>query len=113
MIKNSRNTRWTCREYKLCKSSWYRIETGDALVGMVKDKGDAELICRVKLEASRLASEVQRGRHRMRNLHQEYRTLQSALKRVEMMLRRAGAPDLALARNELGHVMRKLENTGH
>jgi hypothetical protein len=96
----------------------YEIYSGDRVVGHVKSRGDAELICRAGREAVRSAMlravDARQFRRQTNTLRADIRCLMESLHKIGQALKRGSRPrEILAAREEVRRVIRKMRSRGH
>ncbi len=105
-----KDNRWTFKEYKLNGSGTGLcvLHKGKQVIGLHKDRSDADQICRVRAESRRAAYDAKRHLIRLQILNEENRLLVSALKRVADALRGTRPSELSAARQEVGKALKRI-----
>ncbi len=96
----------------------YVIRSGDEVVGQVKSKGHAEMICRarrVTIEMSnQISADSRRHRHRIDNLRKDIRFLLVGLNDLAGVLKRDSRPrEVVAAREKVRKLVRLMKSRGY
>ena len=100
---------WTYAEYPTPGATQYGIWAGDLLLALVKEKGDADLICRARAESTRLGIDVRRKSAKFSALNETNKMLMETLRRIFDILQKSGSPmEMINARSEIGKVLKRV-----
>ncbi len=116
-MNRERNRRWTWAEHGSHDTYPYAIRAGDEVVGHVRSKSDADLICWSRSEAIREASSraADARRHRViqKRLETDIRMLMDMLNDVRDVLRLTRPRDVLRTREEIRKVLMAMKSRGH
>ena len=116
-MNRERNRRWTWAEKETDDSYPYAIRAGEEVIGQVRSKSEADLICWSRAEAIREASSraAAARRHRMvqQRLETDIRQLVEMLREVGEVLRLKRPREVLRTREELRKLLTHMKSKGH
>ena len=108
-----RTLTWTYQPYPGAGDPQFAIMAGDLIIALVKEKGDADLICRARNEVHRMGVDSRRNNAKIRALGEENKLLMAALRRIMDIVQKSTSPnELINARSEVSRVMKKMNMGG-
>ena len=111
------NDRWTYNEDAKRGRHRYVIRAGDTVIGRVRSKGDADMICRFRRTSvqagTRVASDARRHRLDLQRLREEMRIVLSALQITADALRLQRPRQVTAAREKIRRVLMMMKTRGH
>ena len=109
---------WSCAEEHRGDTSHYVIRSGGEIVGRVRTKGNADLICRshrvVSQLGRRVASDSRRHYYKLQGMRQDVHLLMAGLCDLVEVLKRASRPrEIIAAREKTRKLLMKMKSRGY
>ena len=118
-MRDGKNGNWNYNgSGKARESDRYVIREGEEVIGEMRSRGDADLICRTRNHSARQAAEIafQARQHRMQvsNLREDIRLLIDAVATATDALRQTTRQrDVTAARERLHKIQKTMKSRGH
>lgn len=108
---------WTFSETAEGRRYRYEVRVGERVIGRVASRGDADMICRSRMDAlretSRSAFQARQHRGQIMRMQEDIRLLMSTLRSVSGCLRLLKPRDVTRAREEAARTLRALKSRGY